>query len=95
MAREGISHYEKAIDGFQRLGLSLMVLSAKAYLSREVVRRGLPEGEKMVEALRSSVKNSQASAIKRVFKSAEDLLLARKMMSDKEEQLSGVNTGLH
>ena len=34
MSREGISYYENAIDGFQRLGLGLMALSAKTYLSR-------------------------------------------------------------
>jgi hypothetical protein len=70
-----------------------MTLSAKTYLCREAVRRELPEGEKMVEALRSSVTNSHVGSIKRVFKNAEDFLLARKMMSEKERQLSGLNTG--
>ena len=83
---EGISRYREAIESFQRVGQGLMVLSAQTYLCREAARAGLPEAPQMVEALRNSVKNSHISSIKKVFKNAEDFLLARKVVSDNQSQ---------
>lgn len=86
---EGKALYQIAIDGFQREGQGLMALSAKVYFSREAVRFGLPEAEKMIEELRSAVKNSHLNSIKRVFKMAEDFLAARKLIGAKQAALVG------
>jgi tetratricopeptide (TPR) repeat protein len=81
---EGVASYQAAIDGFQKLGIAPMALSAKTYLCREMIRYGLPEGEKMLEVLRPSVKSSNSASLKKVFKDAETFLAARKMLSDND-----------
>jgi tetratricopeptide (TPR) repeat protein len=86
---EGLHHYQSAVDGFQKIGLSPMALSAQIYLCREMVRLGLSEGEKMAEALRLSVKNSQDKAIKKAFHGVEEFLAARALISQMEHNLTG------
>jgi tetratricopeptide (TPR) repeat protein len=86
---EGIAKYQGAIDNFQKAGFAPLALSAKTYLCREMVRSGLPEGEKMLEMLRQPVRNSNDKAIKKAFQTAEDFLAARKLVRQMELNLAG------
>ena len=83
-ASEGMALYQTAIDGFQKLGSAPMMLSAKIYLCREMIRHGLVEGPRMLEVLRPQVSSSNIATIKKVFKDAETFLAARKVVAEND-----------